>query len=249
VSALGLCSAKGSPGVTYLATALASAGRAAGAVLVEADVAGGDLALAYASPQSPGLAQLAARARRTINGPDPELLGDLVRDLAPGGPRAVTAPVGPRAAETAVALLAAHPDVLASAVESGPVIVDCGRVSGPSCAVWPLLASCDVVCLVVRGDVVSLGHAAVLAEVLRETSCLAVFALVDTGPYRAREAAAVLGLPSVGTVPYPARRGSRALRKAACALHAELVGVARKDIDSRADIQSDAEAREAVSTR
>lgn len=251
MSAIALCSAKGSPGVTFLATALASARSAAGAVLVEADAAGGDLALAFGMAESPGLAQVAARTRRARSGPHSELLADLVRDLTPSGPRVLSAPVAPRAAETAVALLATRAHLLTSAAEPAGVIVDCGRVTAPSSPTWPLLVACDVICLVVRGDVVSLGHAAVLAEALREAGRPFVFALVDTGPYRACEAAAVLGSPCAGKVPYPARPGSRALRRAASTLHAALADAVRTTPRDHADpdFEPDVEPCEAVSIR
>jgi MinD-like ATPase involved in chromosome partitioning or flagellar assembly len=251
VSAIALCSAKGSPGVTFLATALASVGRADGAVLVEADAAGGGLALDFGISESPGLAQLAARTRRLAHAPATDVMADLVRDVAPGGPRVVTAPVAPCAAETAVTLLAAEPLMLTSAAGPGQVIVDCGRVPGASCPGWPLLVACDVVCLVVRGDVVSLGHAAVLAEALREAGRPFVFALVDTGPYRAREAAAVLGARCAGTVTYPARRRSRTLRRAANTLYAALVEAARMGSGdhSAGTSEADVALREAVSSR
>lgn len=251
MNAIALCSAKGSPGVTFLATALVSAGRAYGAVLVEADAAGGDLALDSGIAERPGLAQLAARTRRLTHAPAADAMADLVRDAAPGGPRVVTAPVAPCAAETAVTLLAADPLMLISAAGSGPVIVDCGRVPGASCPGWPLLVACDAICLVVRGDVVSLGHAAMLAEALREVGRPFVFALIDTGPYRARETAAVLGTRCAGTVPYPARRGSRALRRAGKTLYVALAEVARTGAGDHAAATSEADfnLREAVSSR
>lgn len=211
MSIIGICSAKGAPGVTTLATALALAG---GAVLVEADAAGGDLALSRAIPHSPGLIQLAARARTTD--PGRGLLTDLVRTDEVDGLRMLPAPVEAPAARAALAILAERPAILARAAREN-LVLDFGRLH-PESPAWPLVTACQSVCLLVRGDLLSLGHAGPLAEQLRTVAADVRFALIDTGPYRADEAAAVLDLPCAGTVPAGQRPGGKRAARA----HAEL---------------------------
>jgi hypothetical protein len=210
MSAIGVFNLKGSPGASTLALALAAHGRPHGAVLIEADTAGGDLALRFGIPQAPGLAQLAARAghgaaRRGV-------LDGLVRTGGDGANPVdlLPAPVEPAAVQAAVTALAANPETLAVAGTARPLVLDLGRLD-PQPSDFGLLTVCDVAVLVVRGDAVSLGHARE-AEWLKDLPARCGFVLVDTGPYRAAEAAGVLGLPCLGALPFGRRplRGRRA---------------------------------------
>jgi len=212
VSVIGVCSVKGAPGVTTLATALAAHGHEVGAVLIEADAAGGDLALKFGIGQNPGLAQLAARARHPAPGRD--VLDGLTSRVASEAFDLVPAPVEPAAVAASLGALAASHGALAAAGRHGPLILDLGRID-PRSPGFALAESCDVLCLVVRGDLASLGHARE-ATWLAETPGSSGFVLVDTGPYRAHEAADALTLPHLGTVPFSrrplsGRRGARAV--------------------------------------
>jgi len=212
VSVIGVCSVKGAPGVTVLATALAAHGQSAGAVLIEADAAGGDLALKFGIGQNPGLAQFAARARHPAPGRD--VLDGLTSRIASQAFDLVPAPVEPAAVAASLGALAASPGGLAAAGRRRPLILDLGRVD-PRSPGFALVESCDVLCLVVRGDLASLGHARE-ATWLAETPGRSGFVLVDTGPYRAHEAADALALLHLGTVPFgrrplTGRRGARAV--------------------------------------
>ena len=216
MSVIGLFSVKGSPGATTLALSLAACGRRHGAVLIEADAAGGDIALRYGIAQQPGLAQLAARTRHI--GDRRGVLDGLVHTIdteAAARVDLVPAPVEPAAVEAAVTALHASPDVLAATGRSRTVLLDLGRLDAGGPGVG-LVESCAAAVLVVRGDAVSLGHA-------REAAWLAGlpircgFVLVDTGPYRAAEAADVLGMDCLGVIPavrrpLRARRANRAVR-------------------------------------
>lgn len=210
MSVVGLFSAKGAPGVTTLATALAAHGQSAGAVLIEADAAGGDLALRLGIGQSPGLAQLAARARRLPES-GRDVLDGLARRIEPGGFDLVPASIEPEAAAAALTALAASPGALAEAGRGRVLFVDLGRLD-PRSPAFGLVVACDVLGLVVRGDVASLGHARE-ATWLPELPGRTGFVLIDTGPYRASEAADVLTLPCLGTVPF-IRKGLRGRRGA-----------------------------------
>jgi hypothetical protein len=94
-----------------------------------------------------------------------------------------------------------------------------------------------VLAVLVRGDVVSLGHARE-AAFAAELPGRVGFVLVDTGPYRAAEAAEVLGMPCLGTVPLRRRtlRGYRATR-AVRTLWAGLNTQAGVQIDAQATAQ------------
>ena len=218
MTAIGVFNLKGSPGATTLALALAAHTREQGAVLIEADTAGGDLALRFGIPQAPGLAQLAARARQT--GGRREALDGLVRTVGADGTSPVVdllpAPVEPAAVQAAVAALAAAPETLKAADTAHPLVLDLGRLA-PQPPDYGLLAACDAAVLVVRGDAVSLGHARE-ARWLGELPVRCGFVLVDTGPYRAAEAADVLGLPCLASVPFGRRQlrgrgAAKALRR------------------------------------
>ena len=213
MSAIGVFTVKGSAGATTLAVALAAHGREQGAVLIEADTAGGDLALRYGIAQHPGLVQFAARARQT--GVRRDVLDGLVRTVGGDGTspavNLLAAPVAPAAVQAAVTELAAAPEALAAASQARPVILDLGRLN-PQSPDLGLLAACDKGVLVVRGDAVSLGHAREV-QPADSTGNWCGFVLIDTGPYRAADAADVLELPCLAAVPF-SRRPLRARRAA-----------------------------------
>ncbi len=202
MSTIALVSAKGAPGVSTLALAMALA--APDAVLVEVDAAGGDLALRFGVAQSPGLAELAARAKR----PDGETTPAFIRPLASGALHAVPAPVDARGVCAALEVLATAPELLSRIAHDRQVVLDFGRavVDGPG---WALLESCDVALLVTRGDLPGLGHAQTLAGRLREGTPRSAFVLVDTGPYPRAEAEDALGLPCAGVIAFHPRQAAR----------------------------------------
>lgn len=226
MSTIGIFSAKGSPGVTTFAMALATCGRDQGAVLIEADAAGGDLALRFGTAQQPGLAQLAARVGQSPE--ERDLLDGLVHEPGAYGASEfayVPAPIEPHAVGAALDVLAANPAILAQASRDRPVILDLGQLDHSRLR---LVESCDVLALLVHGDPVSLGPACSAAwatQLDRPTG----FVLVDTGPYKANEVAEVLALRCWGVIPVTrrplqTRRAQRAVR----ALWADLTAAAMK---------------------
>lgn len=192
-----LVSAKGSPGVTTLGVAMACA--RPDSVLVEMDPAGGDLALRAGVSQSPGLSELAVRARRehaSTTGLDAfaQRLGSGVRIVAaPVGAGAVSSMLsdGDQFSGIAAALNAA----------ARPVVVDAGRF-GPHVAAFDALATMRVV--VARCDAASLGHAQALLREIGGGHGVGLV-LVEYGGFRAREAAAELGAVLLGVLPWHPR--------------------------------------------
>ena len=199
MSAIALLAAKGSPGATTLGCAMVLARTERGAVLVEADQHGGDLALVHGVSQSPGLAELAARAKR----PDPggDVLAAYIRPLAGGMLPTVLAPVDGAAVRAALNVLADRPGLLDPADTARTLIFDLGRAE-PDSPGWMWLTVCDRTLLVARTGLTGLAHAKTLAERLREDRIDAALALIDTGPYPPTEAQDVLGLPLAGLLPF-----------------------------------------------
>ncbi|MBS2966536.1 hypothetical protein KGA66_26085 [Actinocrinis puniceicyclus] len=225
MTAIGLLAAKGSPGVTTLAAAMVLARGGVGTAVVEADRAGGDLALLHAVPQSPGLAELAARARRAAV--DDDLLSAHLRPLADGMLPSLLAPVDAAGAGAALDLLADRARLLALPDPAHTLVIDLGRVDPASPAAgW--LRLCDLLVLVTRGELTGLAHTQALARSLLDSSRPLGFALIDTGPYPPADAEAALDLPCVGVLPYAPKHAARLRdpRHIAAAASSQLVSAA-----------------------
>mgnify|MGYP000907690779 CR=1 FL=1 len=188
---LGIVSAKGSPGATTAALAIAAV---TGGVMVELDPAGGEVECWAGPCGEPGLIRVAAGLRHAA---DPHgLIDDCSREVRPGV-RAVLAPVG---GEQASSTLVAIGDRLggALAVQSGWVVLDGGRWSRtqPSAG---RLAGCDLIAVAVSPTLAGVAHAAPLVRSLRERSDVPVAALVigERG-YPTAELADALDVPLQG---------------------------------------------------
>lgn len=184
-----LLSVRGAPGVTTTAVAL-------GAVwpddvrLVEADPAGGVLAVRYRLPPSGGLAGLAAAARRAL---EPAIL-DEHSHLLPGGLPVLTAPASSEHAVASLAALAGRLPMLLAQDECD-VVVDAGRFlpSGPT---RDVVEAADVVAVVARPDAEGLAAAHLACRWLdRSVAGVVRVVVVGERPYPQEEAAAVLGRP------------------------------------------------------
>ncbi|MGY6655377.1 chromosome partitioning protein [Amycolatopsis sp. TRM77291] len=199
---IAVCSLKGSPGVTTLATALGA--RWPGQenpVVVEADPAGGDLMARFRLPESPGLVSLAAAARGR-GGSEPNLLAQHTQFL-PGGLRVVLGPAGAEQARAALSLLApgASSPMRRAADQPGTtVIVDCGRVD-PDSPAFPIIRGADAMLLVARPHDDELAHVALKLQVAQRWSAKPCFVLVGDG-YSTAEVAQVMGIPVMGRVPH-----------------------------------------------
>jgi len=169
-----------SGGATTLALCLAACTE--DAVVVEADPAGGVLALRYGLGREPGLITLAS-----THGPAPDLAAHC--QLLPGGLATVVAPESPERA--AQVLASAGRRLSATLVAEGPrtVVVDVGRLWASSPAAV-LAAAAEVALVVARPRAEELVAA---AEVVRFLGERAGIVLAGDGPYRPSEVADELG--------------------------------------------------------
>ncbi|WIV57876.1 chromosome partitioning protein [Amycolatopsis nalaikhensis] len=194
-----VCSLKGSPGVTTLATALGARWPAGeNPILVEADPAGGDLMARFRLTDTPSLVTLAVAARRST---DPRLLAQHAQQL-PGGLRVVIGPVGAEQARSALAVLASGGCAPLRRCADQPdttVIVDCGRVD-PDSPALPIIRSSDAMLLLARPHDDELAHVALKLQEAQRWSRRPCFVLVGDG-YPTREVSQVLGIPVMGRVP------------------------------------------------
>ena len=205
-----LASAKGSPGVTTTALAMASVWPRP-VVLAECDPAGGDLLAGFlraAARPSGGLLDVALAARRGLT-PDEVLrrclrLTDdgevlLLPGLTDPGHVSTVTPSMPRIAST-------FRD-LGSADTPYDVLTDCGRLGAP----WPidLLTAADNVVLVLRPtlpQVHSAKHQLAQIQHVREDPATEVgLLLVGDAPYSRAEVEAALGAPVLGVVAHDPR--------------------------------------------
>lgn len=195
---VGVVSAKGSPGATTFALALAGV---TGGVVVEADPAGGDVEC-WAGPRGePGLIRLAGVLRHVAE--PAGLLGEHAVEVWPGV-RVVLAPAGGEQAEaTLVAIGQRLVPVLRT--HDGWVVVDGGRWAR-SQATARRLAGCDAVALVVSPTLTAVAHARPVAAALQEEYGESVVTVMvgDRG-YAAAEIAGALGVPVVGSVGWDRR--------------------------------------------
>jgi hypothetical protein len=182
-------SVRGAPGVTT--TSLLLAGCLNGAVLAEADLAGGVLAVRYQLGREPGLTTLAAA------GPiEPDGWRDHAQSA--GG---VTVLVGPDAPETSESMwqrAGGHLGAVLTGVDA-PIVIDAGRLSDRT----PLVGAAALVVVVVRPIAEHLVALAHRLNALRQTTPPGAVAvvLVGEGPYRAVDVSGPLEVEVLGTLP------------------------------------------------
>ena len=196
MTVLAFGSVRGAPGATT--TALLVAGAIEGAVLVEADLAGGVLAVRYGLSREPGLTTFAASS--STEGTDWRSHAQ-----SAGG---VPVFVGPDSPESCAALWRGAGDRLATALTlvDTTVVVDVGRV-GPS---TPMLTAADLVVLLVRptaDHLVTLTHR--LAALRRTSGAGHVgVVLVGSGAYRAADVTDSIDVDVLGELPDDPRAAS-----------------------------------------
>lgn len=195
---IGVVSAKGSPGATTVALALATV---ADGTLIELDPAGGDVEC-WAGPQGePGLIRVAGGLRHAAEPAD--LLHSNAAEVWPGV-RAVLAPTG---AETAESTLVAIGERLAPVLgmHDGWVVADGGRWSR-SQVTARRMAGCDVIALALSPTFAGVEHARWLVGPLTDTFGVPVVGLsVGDRPYPPADVAAALGTPVAGVAAWDPR--------------------------------------------
>jgi MinD-like ATPase involved in chromosome partitioning or flagellar assembly len=151
---VGLCSAKGSPGVTTLSCALAAVWPPnRRVVMAECDPSGGDVAARFGLSQKRGMTSLVL-AHRQDPAREPQFSNHV--QCLPGGLEILVAPVS---ADSAVALDRELGLVGATALgSSSDVLMDCGRLIPGAPGQKALLQSADLVFLVFRPDVSGMAH-------------------------------------------------------------------------------------------
>lgn len=175
-----LCSVRGAPGVTTTSLLLASA--LGGAVLVEADLSGGVVAIRYGLGREPGLTTLVA-----ANPTSPSAWREHAQDA--GG---VPVLVGPDSPETCESLWRTAGDRLATIFDrsDGCGVVDAGRLRSVTRAV----SEAHLVLLLVRPDAEQIVGARHALTTLRHavTGDLGVV-LVGNGPYSTTDVESAIG--------------------------------------------------------
>lgn len=195
MSLVALLSAKGSPGVTATSVALAAAwpkGRSV--VVLEADLAGSDLAAACGLSLDPGLGSLASAGRRGFDSDD--LLAH--SQVLPCGVRAVVGP--PSDTETGAAFDVLAPNLKAAmASATVDLVADCGRFAYDE-LLEAVLDAADLAVLVVRPTLAGVEHAASRLGPLRTMAGEVALVLVGERPYPATEVTAALGCEVLGVL-------------------------------------------------
>lgn len=188
---IAVCSATHSPGVSTVCLALAAR---TGALLVEADPAGGDLAARWGLALDPGMLTLAAASRRGLT-------ADLVERHCQVSGAGYPVLVSPPSAEQARSALFSlgSPFAACSARRHDAsnshvlgAVADCGRWD-PSGPCLDLVAEADTTVLVLRPSVEAVAHArsrlASLAPIARRT----VVVTIGEQPYAPAEISSALG--------------------------------------------------------
>lgn len=233
MTTIAIGSVKHAPGVTTAAVAMAAA-CGPGAVVVEADPSGGDIAARSRLTLEPGLLTLAASGRRANTALDfsPHL------QRLPGGGDVVVAPVDPDQAAVAIGTTAPR---LSAAHDAQLTIIDCGRVFAASPA-RPAIRSADVAVIVLEPTVAGVEHLrSRLGSLDRPVLGKLVALLVGDRPYGPADVASAVGIPVVGSLAVEPRAVA-ALYAGSGARRSLLVRSARTALDAIAQTGSRAEA-------
>ena len=245
MAVISLISAKGSPGVTTAAAALATAAVCTNrpAWWVELDPSGGSgwlRARGTCRDSEPTLADVARDLREEAAGED--WVGLAVQ--APPGVPAVLAPTSGLATST---VIGEGPSRWSEQLRApGTVVVDCGRWDRTQPTASRMVGS-DLVCVVCRSTLESIEHARKWVGGVREVArCPVAVLVVGTTPYSGDEVAEALSLPLAGVLEWrQADVGALWARGASKQVLRSWLG--RSATRSFASVQGIVDAREAAS--
>jgi hypothetical protein len=244
MSTVALGSAKGSPGATTTALALASWWHHP-LIVIEADAAGGDIAARCELPEEPGLVGMAAGLRRSPQlrqSPD-SWIADHVQETS-AGIRVVPAPAGSRQAGAAIELL--RNTTPPPSPVGTDLLIDLGRVSDlRDLDSWIYGATSELFIWVCRPVLADLAH--LVANLPKRQSADPNHAVVlcGAGPYPADEIASTLDVLVIGHLPNDPQGtdalwsgdGRRWGRSALGRASRNLFGAVRLAIDSEDDVK------------
>lgn len=200
--AIVLVSAKGSPGVTTAAAALAAAGTggAATGLLAELDPSGGSVQVLAGGPAAWGLVDAAGRLRRQASA---EAIRDTATVLPPGLPCLLAPPAG----HIAESVIGSGGDRWLTSLRAAAadVVVDAGRWE-PSQRTAGRIAGADIVAVVCRPTVAGIESARLALDRVR-SAARAPVAVVVVGrkPYAPDEIAHHLDAPLGGAIAWDPR--------------------------------------------
>ena len=198
---IALTSVKGSPAVTTTAVGLAARWPDPGAVVIEADPTGGDLAARFGHHFEPGLATMALDSRRNSGTLDPQAW----LQTLPCGAEALLAAPGASAAASLAELAGRLPQLIAAlAVDRPAVLIDTGRWQENS-VTGRLLNTADAVLVMAHPAIEGIRQLQVRTAALRALNRDVHLVLVGEGPWSPREISTTLGLPVVGCLPVDPR--------------------------------------------
>ena len=196
-----LVAAKGSPGVTTAAAALAAVATTGGrSILAELDPSGGSIAVLTGQPAVVGLVDAATLLRRTTSA----AAIDDNATMVPHGVATLLAPNSGAVAESVIGSISERwvPALRAAALD---VVVDGGRWE-PSQTTSRRVLGADVLVVVVRPTVASVEATRHIVDRVREVAKRPAAALVVGGkPYRPEEVAHHLDLPLAGSIAWDPR--------------------------------------------
>ncbi len=204
MTTIALGSAKASPGVTTTMLALAAVWPPNRALLLlEADCDGGVVAIRGGLRSEPGLASLAAAARRTLEA------DELMRhaQTLPGGLPVLVGPADPDEASRAVEMVGSRVAPVLAALNEPDALVDCGRLR-PESPSWPLLRQADVVVVVARPRLDELQYVPSRLRALQAAGRRTGLLLMGERPYPPEEVARALRVPVLGVIADDARAAS-----------------------------------------
>jgi MinD-like ATPase involved in chromosome partitioning or flagellar assembly len=199
MTTIALTGTKGSPGATTLALALAAITATRSPLLVEADPAGGDIAVRCGVTLDAGLLSFAASGRRGVD----RATIDGHAQLLPCGAAALLAPTSAEQATSALTSIGTTLDETLRD-EGSLVIIDAGRWD-PHSPAADLVAAASAALVVLRPTLESVEHARWQLASLAASVDRAVAVCVGERPYPSDEVQAALHIDELYVVAADAR--------------------------------------------